>query len=204
MKTKVDQLKEMMKTKKEVEEKNTPSPRPSPSHQTTGGQARGESEGGGELAAKLKATEDASKENYDKFLRVMAEFENYKKRNERERAEQAKYCNQSLLHDLLPVFDDFDRVLNHIPANPPLEIVSIVDGVKLTQNHFISALSKHGLVPLENTVGKTFDPNEHEAVAHIESTEFNEGAVAAEHRRGWKLHDRIIRAATVAVSKGKK
>jgi molecular chaperone GrpE len=188
MKTKVDQLKEMMKAKKD------------PPKDTAAEKPKSEEN----FDTKLKTAEDAVKENYDKLLRVMAEFENYKKRSERERIEQSKYCNQSLLHDLLPVFDDFDRVLNHIPEKPAPEIISIVDGVKLTQNHFIGALAKHGFVLLENSVGKPFNPNEHEAVSYIESADFPEGIVAVEHRRGWKLHDRVIRAATVSVSKGKK
>lgn len=219
--TKVEKLKEMMKAKKEAEEKKG-SARPEPVEgrtdeapvrgststlQTAGGQAQRTNEPDSaatdEMGLQIKAAEDEAKAHYDKLLRVMAEFENFKKRIERERIEQAKYANQSLIHDLLPVMDDFDRVLEHIPKETTPEINAIVDGINLVQNHFMTALSKHGLVALEPALGKPFDPNQHEAVAHVESDEYPEGTVCMEHRRGWKLHDRVIRAATVAVSKGK-
>ncbi|PIR16469.1 MAG: nucleotide exchange factor GrpE [Deltaproteobacteria bacterium CG11_big_fil_rev_8_21_14_0_20_49_13] len=201
MKNKVEQLKEMMKKKKEAEEKGS------------GVQGIGSGEkqdpdnaeplaNTDELSNQIKAAEDEAKEHHDKLLRVMAEFENFKKRIEREKMEQAKYANQSLLHDLLPVMDDFDRVLEHIPKDPSPEIAGIADGVKIIQNHFIVALSKHGLVTLDSEPGQTFDPNFHDAVANIGS-EQPEGTLAMVHRKGWKLHDRVIRPATVSVSKGK-
>jgi molecular chaperone GrpE len=220
-KSKVDQLKDMMKAKKEAEErKQTPPsssaaapladrpPPPPPNGRRTGageegGSVAGDSAATDEMESQIKAAEDEAKAHYDKLLRVMAEFENFKKRIERERVEQAKYANQSLIHDLLPVMDDFDRVLEHIPKDTTPEINAIVDGIKLVQNHFMTALAKHGLVALEPSAGRPFDPNEHEAVAHIENDEHPEGTVCMEHRRGWKLHDRVVRPATVAVSKGK-
>lgn len=212
-KSKVEQLKDMMKAKKEAEEKKG-TVRPEPVEEradevplrgssfdklTMSSPRTDETDTAvstDEMGSQIKAAEDEARAHYDKFLRVMAEFENFKKRIERERIEQAKYSNQSLIHDLLPVMDDFDRVLEHVPKE-------LVDGIKLVQNHFMAALSKHGLVALEPSLGKPFDPNHHEAVAHVESDEFPEGAVCMEHRRGWKLHDRVVRAATVAVSKGK-
>ena len=212
-KTKVEKLKDMMKAKKEAEEKKG-SARPEPvegradevplrgssfDKLTMSSPRTDESDSAAatdEIDTQIKAAEDEAKAHYDKFLRVMADFENFKKRIERERIEQAKYSNQSLIHDLLPVMDDFDRVLEHVPKE-------LVDGIKLVQNHFMTALSKHGLVALEPSLGKPFDPNQHEAIAHVESDEYPEGVVCMEHRRGWKLHDRIVRAATVSVSKGK-
>lgn len=186
MKTKVEQLKDMMKAKKVAEEKVVP-----------------EETSTDEISAQIKAAEDEAKAHYDKLLRVMAEFENFKKRIERERLEHLKYSNQSLICDLLPVVDDFDRVLDHIPKDAAPEAAAIADGIKIVQNHFMTALSKHGFHPLESSIGKGFDPCQHEAVSHIESGEYPEGSVAIEHRRGWKLHDRVVRAATVSVSKGK-
>jgi len=191
-KTKVDQLKDMMKAKKEAEEKKD-------QMQQTAEQ-KPESD---EMSLQIKAAEDEAKAHYDKFLRVMAEFENFKKRMDRERQEHAKYANQSLLHDLLPVMDDFDRVLSHIPKETITEVAAIADGVKITRDHFINALSRYGLTPLESAIGKPFDPTIHEAVTHIETNEHSEGTVTAEHRKGWKLYDRIIRAAMVSVAKGK-
>lgn len=194
MKTKVDQLKEMLKGKKETEEKKEAEA------QKEQAPAQITSE---DITAQIKSAEDEAKAHYDKLLRVMAEFENFKKRIGREQADHAKYANQSLICDLLPVVDDFDRVLDHIPKDTSAEVAAIADGIKIIQNHFMTALSKHGFRPLESSVGKIFDPCQHEAVAHIENEEYPEGSVAIEHRRGWKLHDRVVRAATVSVSKGK-
>lgn len=194
MKTKVEQLKDMMKAKKEVEVKKEAEIQ---KEQLTE-QAASE-----DITAQIKSAEDEAKAHYDKLLRVLAEFENFKKRIGREQADHAKYANQSLICDLLPVVDDFDRVLDHIPKDASAEVAAIADGIKIIQNHFMTALSKHGFHPLESSTGQNFDPCRHEAVAHIESEEHPEGTVAIEHRRGWKLHDRVVRAATVSVSKGK-
>ncbi|MBI2092744.1 MAG: nucleotide exchange factor GrpE [Deltaproteobacteria bacterium] len=193
-KTKVDQLKDMLKAKKEAEEKAAAAE----AAQKDPEQPSLNSE---EMSAQIKAAEDEAKAHYDKLLRVMAEFENFKKRIERERIEHLKYSNQSLILDLLPVLDDFDRIISHIPKDADASVASIADGVKLTQNHFMTALAKHGLTPLEPSVGTAFDPQKHEAIAHIEDPKQPEGNVAVEHRRGWKLHDRIIRPSTVAVAK---
>ena len=202
-KTKVDQLKEMMKAKEKAETRNKKSE--TAGQMLENGEQKPEEQISSEnITAQIKAAEDEAKAHYDKLLRVMAEFENFKKRIERERIEHLRYSNQSLITELLPVLDDFDRVLNHIPQEATQDIAALADGVKLIQNHFMNTLSKYGLMPLESSVGKPFDPSQHEAVAHIESAEHPEGAVAMEHRRGWKLHDRIIRAATVSVSKGNK
>jgi molecular chaperone GrpE len=188
-KTKVDQLKDIMKAKKEAEEKKQ---EPKTEQDVEG------------LMSQFKAAEDEAKAHYDKLLRVMAEFENFKKRIDRERMEHAKYANQSLIIDLLPVMDDFDRVLAHIPENANAEVKTIVEGIKLVQNHFMTALEKHGFSQIESCVGKPFDPNMHEAIGHVESNDFAEGIVAVEHRRGWKLCDRVVRPAMTSVSNGKK
>lgn len=202
--TKVNQLKDMMKAKKDAEDRksniNTKVEQHAPAEQS---QNQKDDQAADEITEQIKAAENEAKEHYDKLLRVMAEFDNYKKRIEREKAEQAKYANQSLICDLLPVIDDFDRVLGHIPAEATSEVAAIADGVKLIQSHFLGGLQKHGFSPLETSVGKKFDPTTQEAVAHVES-EIPEGCVAIEHRRGWMLHDRVVRAAMVTVSKGLK
>jgi len=182
-------LKEMMKDKKAAEEKKAAIDK------------KVEEASSDEVTSQLKAAEDEAKSHYDKLLRVMAEFENFKKRISREHSEQAKYANQSLIHDLLPVVDDFDRILEHLPENPTPETAAIADGVKLVQNHFMTALGRHGFVQQESSVGKPFDPTMHEAVAQIESSEYPAGTVAVEHRKGWKLYDRVVRPATVSVVK---
>jgi len=203
--TKVNQLKDMMKAKKEAADRKTTinTKVEQQSAKIDEDNQQNADQSADEITSQIKAAESEAKEHYDKLLRVMAEFDNYKKRIEREKIEQAKYANQSLICDLLPVLDDFDRVLGHIPGEATSEVAAIADGIKLIQSHFLGGLQKHGFSPLDPSVGKKFDPTSQEAVAHIES-EVPEGCVAIEHRRGWRLHDRIVRAAMVTVSKGPK
>ncbi len=180
-KTKVDQFKEMMATDKKPENKHAAE--------------------AAKVAGQLKAAEEKAKESHDKLLRVMAEFENYKKRIEKESLDHAKYSNQQLIKELFPVFDDLDRVLDHIPEKATQDACLIADGVRLIQNHLTQILAKHGLSQLESSVGKPFNPEIHEAVGHVDSKENKPGTVVSEHRKGWRLHDRIVRAAMVTVAK---
>lgn len=158
-----------------------------------------------ELDAAQKQLADAqeeAKKNYDQLLRVMAEFENYKKRVARDHEERVKYSHETLVKELLPVLDDFDRVLEHLPAESSPEIQSLVDGVQLIHRHFQKALKKFSLeeVPAEK---EKFDPHLHEAIASVESGDAEPGNIVQCHRKGYKLHGRLIRPASVTVAKEK-
>jgi molecular chaperone GrpE len=205
-KTKVDKLKEMMKAKKDasdkksnVEQKMDEKMQKLDSTNPDDTVPEGSAE---DIESQIKAAENEAKSHYDKLLRVMAEFENFKKRIERERMEQAKYANQALITEILPVLDDLDRVFEHLPQEASNEVKTITDGVRLVQNHLLATLSKHGLAVIEAKVGEAFDPAKHEAVAHIASKDAPEGTVAMGHRKGYQLNDRLIRAAMVSVSRG--
>lgn len=145
---------------------------------------------------------DEAKKLYDRLLRVTAEFENYKKRVAREQAEHMKFSHETLVKELLPVLDDFDRVLEHLPSQAAPEIKGLVDGVHLIHRHFMKALKKFHLeeVPV---VGETFDPHLHEAIHQVESGEVESGKIVACHRKGYKIHDRLVRPASVTVAKEK-
>jgi len=189
-KTKVDKLKEMMKAKKEADEKKAEEP---VSKDTAGTE---------EMMAQIKAAEEEAKTHYDKLLRVMAEFENYRKRIEREKTEQARFANQNVVSDLVLPLDDLDRVIEHLPKDATDEIKAISEGIELVRNHMLTALSKHGLTPVEVSPGQPFDPALHEAVSHVQSEEYPEGSIVQVMRKGYQLHDRLIRAPMVSVSKG--
>jgi molecular chaperone GrpE len=147
-----------------------------------------------ELAA-LKRDRD---EVYDRLLRKSAEFDNYRKRIERERRDQADQSVVDLLLELLPVVDDFERAL----ANPPAgESVSAYrKGVELIHAKLLDFLRKQRVRPIQ-AVGADFDPNMHQAVVHEVSPEHREGEVIAELGRGYLIGDRLLRPAMVKVAK---
>jgi len=136
-------------------------------------------------------------EYHDRWLRKSAEFDNYRKRVERERREQADQAIVGLLQDLLAVVDDFDLALT-VEAAPEAE--GYRKGVELIHAKLHDFLRKRGVTPIE-TVGADFDPNIHQAVMHEVSPEHREGEVIGELRKGYMLGDRLLRPAMVRVAK---
>ena len=116
----------------------------------------------------LLAKELEAKENYDRLLRLAAEFENFKKRAAREKADAIRYANESLLKDLLPILDNLERALEHAQGggngNP------LLDGIELVLKNFLEVLEKHGVTRI-SAVGELFDPGQHDALAQIETSE---------------------------------
>jgi molecular chaperone GrpE len=146
-----------------------------------------------ELAA-LKRDRD---ETYDRLLRKTAEFDNYRRRVERERREHADQAVLDLLEQLLLVVDDFDLALK-VEAGP--EAAAYRKGVELIHTKLYDLLRKQGVRPIE-ALGADFDPNVHQAVTHEVSPEHREGEVIGELRRGYMLGDRLLRPAMVKVAK---
>ena len=149
----------------------------------------------GELQA-LKADRD---DIYDRLLRKTAEFENYRRRIERERREQADQAVLDLLLELLLVVDDFDRALAAPSGNSPEE-VTYRKGVELIQSKLQELLRRQGVRTID-ALGADFDPNLHQAVAHEASPGHRDGEVIDEMRRGYMKGDRLLRPAMVKVAK---
>jgi molecular chaperone GrpE len=152
-----------------------------------------------DLEEKLAAMEREAKENYDRFLRVSAEFENYKKRSNREMGDFRKYANESIIKELLPVIDNLERALN-LSAGDNGSKADILEGVKLTLKEILKVLEKFNVRPIES-VDQVFDPNFHQAVMQKESGDHPEQTVIEELQKGYMIHDRLLRAAMVVVSK---
>jgi len=131
----------------------------------------------------------------DRLARLMADFDNYRKRQLREREEIVKRANENLLEDLLPFLDTFDIALANGAADDPF-----VKGVRMAANQLHGILVKSGMAPVE--ASGEFDPNLHEALAHAPSDAVPEGGILQQTRRGWTLHGRLLRAAQVVVSSG--
>ncbi len=147
---------------------------------------------------RARDTGDRLKDTHERLLRTAAEFENFKKRAQKERDDAAKFGNEKLLKDFLPVMDNLERALDHAEQHDPRQVI---EGVKLVQKLFETTLAKHGVVGF-SAVGKQFDPSVHEALMQQESDE-PPNTVVAEMARGYKLHDRLVRPAAVVVAKSR-
>jgi molecular chaperone GrpE len=130
--------------------------------------------------------------------RMAADFANYRKRNEAERTEFAKFAKSDLISKILDVLDGFDRALATIPEE--LKGTSWVEGMWLLERKLRGILELEGLKPVDS-IGAQFDPYQHEAVAHVPSDQ-PEGTVIAEHQKAYRLYDKLIRPALVTVSSG--
>lgn len=136
----------------------------------------------------------------DKYIRLAAEFENYKRRAQRDQSDAIRYANESLLKSLLSTIDNLERAIQSgkdAGTSGPL-----LDGVELTHKQFIETVGKLGVRQVSST-GVNFDPNIHQAVAHVESETVEPNTVVEEFQKGYFLHDRILRPAMVTVAKEK-
>ncbi len=151
------------------------------------------------LEDKLESMTKECQENYDRLLRVSAEFENYKKRSAREMAEVQKYANQSLVRDLLPIIDNLEMAIKSAAESTGNTDGCLLDGVELTYKEILKVFEKNNIEQIA-AIGKPFDPNFHEAVMREESDEYPENTVANELQKGYLMHDRLIRPAMVVVA----
>ncbi len=153
------------------------------------------------LTRQLQAKEQEVTEHYEARLRLQAEFDNFKKRKEKETADFRKYANASLLEDILMVVDDFERAIGAAEQTHKLE--DFLQGVEMIFTKFLDTLQKKGVKEIEAEAGQPFNPAMHEAVTHIETDDIEEGAIAAVFQKGYYLHDRVLRAPKVGVAKPK-
>ncbi len=142
-----------------------------------------------------KAEEDAQR-YLDNWRRAEADLQNFKKRSEQDRDETRRYASASIIINLLPIVDDFERAFASLDSH--IAGMTWFDGVRLIYRKLLMALENAGVRPIQSE-GETFDPRYHEAVAHIDG---EEGKVISEVQRGYMLHDRVLRPAMVAVGNG--
>ena len=150
------------------------------------------------LLGKYKELEEELRLAQERVLRTAADGENFKKRLQREKEEQTRYANEAYMRDLLPVIDNLERALEHSEAESGQG--GLVEGLNMTLRGFVDALARFGCDPVK-AVGKTFDPNFHEAVSQEESTEYKANTVLRELQKGYTLKERLLRPAMVVVSK---
>lgn len=150
------------------------------------------------LRQQLTAKELEAKENYDRFLRQVAELENFKRRTVREKEEAIRYANENLLKDLLPVLDNLERAVEHAKGGGNGK--PLLEGVEMVLKGLLDALNKYGVKQI-SAKGESFDPNKHEAIAQVESEKHDPNTVIEEHHKGYFLLDRLLRPALVSVAK---
>jgi molecular chaperone GrpE len=150
------------------------------------------------LMQRLQEQEQLASENHDKFLRTLAEFDNYRRRTKQEIDDARRSAVERLAGDLLPVLDNFERALQH--AGDGGEDDPVLQGILLIHKQLVDALAKHEIQPIE-AMGKTFDPQFHEAIMKAEPEGGQEpGTVVQELRKGYTIGGRVLRASLVKVA----
>lgn len=158
------------------------------------------------LRSEIEKKSQQAKENYDKYVRLYAEFENYKKRMVKDHADFLKSANERLIKDILPVIDNLERAVEH--AKEPSEgskgelqdIKGLIAGIELTVKQFKDILGSLGVEEVKS-VGEPFDPTRHEAVSHVETDKYDNNIIINEFQKGYLLNNRILRPAMVSVAK---
>ncbi|HQF84580.1 MAG: nucleotide exchange factor GrpE [Syntrophaceae bacterium] len=149
------------------------------------------------LKEQLEAKEAKAKENYDLYLRAMAEMDNLRKRTAREKADTIKYGKEEIIKDILPFLDSMDRALEHADTS---DARTFIDGIRLMQDQLLCCLQKHGVERIES-MGEDFDPNLHEALMLLDSADHRDNQIVSEMEKGYLLNGRLIRPSRVCVCK---
>jgi len=148
---------------------------------------------------KLKEDAEKAKEHWDKLLRLQADFENTRKRLEKEKQDFVKFANEGIIFELLNVLDDLERTVD-LAQSKHQDLSAFLKGVEMILAHLYEMLKEYGVKPID-AEGKIFDPHYHEALMQIENKDLPEHTIVEELQKGYMLNDRIIRTSKVKVSK---
>lgn len=150
------------------------------------------------LEEELEKAKAKAEERYNQLQRLQAEYDNYRKRTQKEKTELIKYATEGLMEELLPILDNFDRAIS--AAKVTSDFASFSQGVEMIFRQIQTALGKEGLKAID-AVGQPFDPNLHEAVMRVESDEHPDNTVLEELQKGYYLKEKVLRPSMVKVSK---
>jgi molecular chaperone GrpE len=153
-----------------------------------------------ELRSRAERAEEEAAENKAGWQRSAADFQNYRRRIDQQRLEEAGLANEVLLLKLVGIADDFDRAIEHVP--PEQQQSPWVEGIGAIDRKMRAMLESEGVSAAEPAEGRPFDPREHDAIAYEESEDVPEGTVLRELQRGYRIRDRILRPSLVSVAKG--
>ncbi|MDF2722253.1 MAG: co-chaperone GrpE [Paenibacillus sp.] len=152
-----------------------------------------------ELERQLNEQRKAADENYQRYLRTQADFDNFRRRSRQEKEDFAKYASAKLIEQLLPVIDNFERALSAGKTNNDYD--ALLKGVDMIYRLFDQVMGQEGLKPIES-VGQPFNPEYHQAIMQVESADHPDGTVLEELQKGYILKDKVLRPAMVKVSGG--
>jgi molecular chaperone GrpE len=150
---------------------------------------------GGDEPSEIERLKDELSREHDQYLRALADFENYRRRVERDRSSAARGGKREVILPLLDVLDGFDRALQHIDDVPP----SIAEGLLALQRQLLRLLEAQGIAPLKS-MGEPFNPELHDAIGVVQTEDVEPGAVAEELQRGYRWGDDVLRPARVRVA----
>ena len=148
---------------------------------------------------KLREEADKSKEYWDRLLRLQADFDNTRKRLEKEKQDFLKFANEGIVLELLNILDDLERAVS-LAQSKHEDLEAFLKGVGMILAHLYEMLKEHGVKPIESE-GKLFDPNFHEALMQVENQDMPEHTIVEELQKGYLLNERVIRTSKVKVSK---
>lgn len=151
-----------------------------------------------ELIDRIGATQELADKNYDLYVRSQAEIENVRKRFQKDKQDLAKFANEMIIKQLLPVADNLEKAITHTTDENALD--ALREGIDLTLKSFLDTLEKNGVERVE-ALNQPFDPNFHEAVSQAENNAVEPGTVVNELQKGYTLNKRLIRPAMVVVSR---
>jgi molecular chaperone GrpE len=190
----------MTRSKSNFFTKGSPDP-PSKKEKTAPGVSPESPESSGEvteLRQKLEEKTKEAEENYARLLRLAADMENLKKRQERERADILQFANENLVKELLPVVDNLERALDH--GRQLKAPQALLDGIEMVHHGFVKALDRFG-VTAHDSLGQQFDPAFHNAMMQEEAPDVPDGSVIKELQKGYLMHQRLLRPAMVVVAR---
>jgi molecular chaperone GrpE len=150
------------------------------------------------LSGELEVAQEEARNKQELYLRSLAEMDNLRKRTQREKEDIAKYGNENILREILPVIDNLERAIEHAVSQE--DGAGLLEGVEMTLSQFSTVIQKFGVEPL-SSLGTLFDPAHHQAVGQLETDEFPVNHVANELQKGYLLNSRLLRPAMVMVAK---
>ena len=150
------------------------------------------------LKDEIKQLKGKNEELNDKFTRLVAEFDNYKKRTDKEYLSLIQNANEKLISEILPIVDDLERSLDHLDEKSDIKTLS--EGFQLIHKNLTTMLEKQGLKPMQS-IGEEFDPDKHDALMQVDSQDVESNHIVDEHLKGYVYNDKVLRHAQVIVSK---
>jgi molecular chaperone GrpE len=154
-----------------------------------------------QLQAELEQAQCEAKAHQEQYLRTLADMENLRKRTQREKEELAKFANENILREVLPVIDNLERAVEHAEQAELSETgAGLLEGVQMTLTQFSQVLGRFGVIPVES-LGQPFDPALHQAMGQFATEEYEANTVAQQMQKGYQLNDRLLRPAMVMIAK---